>query len=65
MDQSVVLATRRCRNLQLCHEHYQKAQDAKDVAPRTAREHLATILELAPPDTTVHKAAREQLAMLK
>ena len=30
-----------------------------------AREHLARIIELAPQDTSIHKAAREQIAMLK
>lgn len=64
-DDAVVADTRRCRVLQLCHEHYDKAQRVKETLPDKAREYLAQIIELAPPDTTVHQAAREQIAMLR
>ena len=55
----------RCRVLQLCHEKFREAEKVKGSNPTKAREHLARILELAPQETSIHKAAREQIAMLK
>jgi hypothetical protein len=64
-DATIITDARRCHNLQLCHEKFRKAQAIKGALPERAREYLAQILEIAPPNTSVHKAAREQLAMLK
>jgi hypothetical protein len=55
----------RCRVLQLCHDKFREAEKVKASNPNKAREHLARIIELAPQDTSIHKAAREQIAMLK
>lgn len=55
----------RCRVLQLCHAKFREAEQVKGRNPNKAREHLARIIELAPQDTSIHKAAREQIAMLK
>jgi hypothetical protein len=55
----------RCRVLQLCHDTFREAERLKASNPNKAREHLARIIELAPQDTSIHKAAREQIAMLK
>lgn len=54
-----------CRVLQLCHEKFREAEKVKMANPDKAREHLARIIELAPQDSSIHKAAREQIAMLR
>jgi len=64
-DPVVAREAERCRVLQLCHEKFREAEKVKGFNPDKAREHLARIIELAPQDTSIHKAAREQLAMLK
>ena len=64
-DPVVAREAERCRVLQLCHEKFREAEKVKGFNPDKAREHLARIIELAPQDTSIHKAAREQIAMLK
>jgi hypothetical protein len=64
-NQSLVAEVRACLALQLCHEKYRRAMALKETLPERAREYLAEIIERAAPDTTVHKAAREQIAMLR
>lgn len=64
-DATVMASVKRCRTLQLCHEKFRKAEQLKKLHPDEAREHLARILEMAPADTSIHRAAREQLAMLQ
>ena len=64
-DPLVKKEVEQCRVLQLCHAKFREAEQVKTSNPTKAREHLARILELAPQDTTIHKAAREQIAMLK
>ena len=63
-DPVVARDVERCRVLQLCHEKFREAEKVKGFNPDKAREHLARIIELAPRDTSIHKAAREQIAML-
>jgi hypothetical protein len=62
---SLVAEVRACLALQLCHEKYRRAMALKETLPERAREYLAEIIERAAPDTTIHKAAREQIAMLR
>lgn len=64
-DPAVTKEVEKCRVLQVCHAKFREAEQVKATNPNKAREHLARILELAPQDTTIHKAAREQIAMLK
>jgi hypothetical protein len=64
-DQSIVAEASKCRNLQLCHEKYRKAMTIKKTVPQRARAYLSEIVELAPPDTAIHKAARDQIAILR
>lgn len=64
-DKVAVAAAERCSTLQLCHQKFNDAQRLKGSNPDKAREHLARILELAPADTSIHRAAREQIAMLQ
>jgi len=64
-DSSIVEAARNCRNLQTCHDKYRRALAIKATLPDKARAYFSDIIELAPPDTSVHKAAREQIAMLR
>lgn len=64
-DAVVKKEVEQCRVLQLCHAKFREAEEVKGTNPNKAREHLARILELAPQDTSIHKAAREQIAMLK
>lgn len=64
-DPVVAREAERCRVLQLCNEKFREAEKVKGFNPDKAREHLARIIELAPQDTSIHKAAREQIAMLK
>lgn len=64
-NKSIVSDANNCRNLQLCHEKFRRAMSIKTTAPNKARTYFSEIIELAPPDTSVHKAAREQIAMLR
>ena len=64
-DPVVAREVESCRVLQLCHEKFREAEKVKGFNPDKAREHLARIIELAPQNTSIHKAAREQIAMLK
>jgi hypothetical protein len=64
-DPLVKVEVERCRVLQLCHAKFREAEAVKATNPNKAREHLARIIELAPQDTSIHKAAREQIAMLQ
>lgn len=64
-DPMVLRAVDQCRILQLCHEKFREAEKVKVSNPNKAREHLARIIELAPQGTSIQKAAREQIAMLK
>ena len=64
-NKSIVSDANNCRNLQLCHEKFRRAMTIKSTIPSKARTYLAEIIEIAPPDATVHKAAREQIAMLR
>jgi len=63
-DEKVVAEARLCQNLQLCHEKFRHAQAIRASNPGRAREYLAEIIELAPADTSIYLAAREQIAML-
>jgi hypothetical protein len=63
-DAKVVEASRECRNLQLCHEKFAAAQALTTTAPNKAREYFAEIIEISPPQTSVHLAARKQLSTL-
>jgi hypothetical protein len=64
-DAAIVAEASKCKNLQLCHEKYERAMSIKSSLPDRAREYLSQILEVATPDTSIHKAAREQIAMLR
>jgi hypothetical protein len=64
-DPEVVAATKRCRDLQLCHEHFRRAELIKSHLPDQARDYYSKILAVAPTDTPIYQAAREQIAMLK
>ena len=64
-DTSLVAEARQCKNLQLCHEKYQRAMAIKASLPERAREYFSQILNDATPETSIHKAAREQIAMLR
>lgn len=64
-DATVIQTVKQCRVLQLCHAKFREAEKVKASNPDKAREQLARILELAPADTQIHKAAREQIAMLR
>jgi hypothetical protein len=64
-DAAIVAEARTCRNLQLCHEKYQRALSLKSSLPGRAREYFSQILEVAAPDSSIHQAAREQLALLR
>lgn len=64
-DQAVVAAGKLCRVLQSCHEDFQRGESLRSTNPAKAREYFAQILERAPADTPVHRAAREQIASLQ
>jgi hypothetical protein len=64
-DAAVVAAARQCQVLQQCHETYRRAQIALKANPDRAREYLRDIVESAPPDSTIYREARMQIAMLK
>jgi hypothetical protein len=64
-DKAVVAAAARCQLLQRCHEIYRKAQVALEANPDRARQYLREIIEAAPPDSTVFREARMQIAALQ
>ena len=64
-NKSIMAEANLCKNLQLCHEKYRQAMALKPTLPQSARKYLAEIIERAPPDTAIHQAAREQIAMLR
>jgi hypothetical protein len=63
-DPETMAAARTCRELQHCHQLYASAERLITDKPDRARELFAEILDHAPSDSEVHRAAKEQLAGL-
>ena len=64
-DKEVATATKLCRNLQRCHANFRQAELNRNTRPERAREYYLEILQLAPADTPIYQAARQQLAMFQ
>ena len=63
-DPETMAAARTCRELQHCHQLYASAERLMNDKPDHARELFAEIVDRAPSDSEVHRAAKEQLAGL-
>jgi len=61
-DPAIVAAAQTCRELQWCHDAFQRATMLRDDRPERARELLAEITTRSPADSEVHRAARDKLA---
>jgi hypothetical protein len=63
-DPETMAAAHTCRELQHCHQLYASAERLMTDKPDRARELFAEILDRAPSDSEVHRAAKQQLAGL-
>lgn len=61
-DPAIVAAAQTCRELQWCHDAFQRATMLRDDRPERARELLTEITARSPADSEVHRAARDKLA---
>jgi hypothetical protein len=64
-DPRVVAAAESCRQLQECHRLYQRAEMLAEMRPERAKELFDQIIDVAPEDSEVGRAARQQLALLR
>lgn len=64
-DPQVVAAAERCRQLQECHRLYRRAEMLTEMRPERARELFVQIVDTAPEESEVCRAAREKIAMLR
>jgi hypothetical protein len=62
---SIVAAAEQCRKLQWCHDKFQEASRLVKDDPAEARSLFFQVVQRSPADSTVHIAAREQLAALR
>ena len=60
-DPEVVAATKQCIELRWCHRHYNVAQHIIKTNPKRAQQMLAEILQRAPRNTDIHRAAGDLL----
>lgn len=64
-DPQVVAAAEKCRQLQECHRIYNRAKMLAEARPGRAKELLAQIVDRAPPDSEVYRAAQEEIALMR
>jgi hypothetical protein len=64
-DSGTVAAAETCRELQWCHRAYQRAEKLQYAKPDRARELFAEIIERSPDDSSIHSAARLELAKVR
>jgi hypothetical protein len=64
-DPDIVAAAKICRETQQCHRLYLRAERLVLIQPDRARELFAEIVDHAPTDSEVHRAAQQQLADMK
>lgn len=63
-DSQQVAAAEACRTMQWCHQNYRLAMLVVRERPEKARDLFRQIVERAPADSEVHKAAQAELARL-
>lgn len=61
-DPKVVAAAEKCRELQECHRIYKRAKMLAEARPGRAKELFAQIVDRAPADSEVYRAAQEEIA---
>jgi hypothetical protein len=65
-DATIAATTEHCRDLQLCHENYRRAEEFIEAGELDrARYFLTQVARKAPADTSLAKAAHDQLAKLR
>jgi tetratricopeptide (TPR) repeat protein len=60
-DPKIVEAAKTCAELEWCHRTYQRAEKLRENNPERARELFSQVVERSPADSSVHRAAQEQL----
>ena len=60
-DPKIVAAAKTCAELEWCHRTYQRAEKLRENNPDRTRELFSEIVKRSPADSTVHRAAEEQL----
>ncbi len=60
-DPALMAAAEACRRLQECHKLYNRAESLVKMWPSRAEELLGQIIEIAPPDSEIYRAARLRL----
>jgi hypothetical protein len=64
-DPQIVASAETCRELQICHKIYNRAQKLAKVKPARAKELFAEIVGRAPEDSEVYRAAREHVEQME
>jgi len=64
-DPQLMEAALACRQLQECHRWYQRAESVMPTWPERAEELLAQIIDTAPADSEIHRAARERIQAIR
>lgn len=63
-DPQLVAAAEKCRQLKECHKLYNRAESVVATWPARARELLTRILDTAPSDSEIYRAARERISKI-
>lgn len=64
-DPQLMAAAAACRQLQECHQLYNRAESVMRTWPARAEQLLAQIIDTAPADSEIHRAARERIQTLR
>ncbi len=64
-DPDIVASAKICTQLQWCHKTYRTAEQLAPVKPDRAKELFAQILDRAPADSEIYRAARRQIYELR
>ncbi len=60
-DEQLLAAATKCKELKECHKLFNRAESVVATWPARALELLAQITHKAPPDSTIHRAARQRM----
>jgi len=63
-DPKLIAAAEECRELQKCHQIYSRAERLIPVEPDRAKELFAQVVQRAPKDSEVYRAAQSHLGQL-
>jgi hypothetical protein len=60
-NEQLMQEAKKCRELKECHKLFNRAESVVKTWPARAKELLAQIIETAPPDSEIYRAARERV----